>query len=276
MDALPTALACYSVIWQECTKELQTRLRGCLTVKWYYGEECHRFCSRNSGKVINGYSILNSSWLQGISMAASCIASFHQAGINPLNRQAALSQLHEGWDRSSPCHPGHLVNICTRRALHWIPLERRSEMIRLNLMYRSLEPIGSCTDAWPNKLQTTSQNKYRKVQMNVLTVWTKSSSPSTSVGLISIWMSTRTSWDSIRRARLMLRAWGLPSDRDVLLGMNAKVADCHGQCYDGVSNVRAARKGEAVMITQEESQALYTRCYGHALDLAVADTVEAI
>ena len=62
--------------------------------------------------------------------------------------------------------------------------------------------------------------------------------------------------------------------RDVLLRMNVKVADCRGQCYDGASNMSGARKGVAAIITQEESRALYTHCYGHALNLAVADTVK--
>ena len=62
--------------------------------------------------------------------------------------------------------------------------------------------------------------------------------------------------------------------RDVLLRMNAKVADCRGQCYDGASNMSGARKGVAAIILQEESRALYTHCYGHALSLAVADTMK--
>ena len=62
--------------------------------------------------------------------------------------------------------------------------------------------------------------------------------------------------------------------RDVLLRMNTKVADCRGQCYDGASNMSGARKGVAAIITREESRAVYTHCYGHALNLAVADTVK--
>ena len=54
--------------------------------------------------------------------------------------------------------------------------------------------------------------------------------------------------------------------RDVLLRMNARCADCHGQCYDGASNMSGARKGVAAIIMQEESPALYTHCYGHALN----------
>ena len=62
----------------------------------------------------------------------------------------------------------------------------------------------------------------------------------------------------------------VPAIRDVLLGMNAKVADCRGPCYNGVSNMSGARKGVAVIITQEES----SHYYGHAMILAVADTVK--
>ena len=62
--------------------------------------------------------------------------------------------------------------------------------------------------------------------------------------------------------------------RDVLMRMNVRVADCRGQCYDGASNMSGAKKGVAAIIMQEESRALYTHCYGHALNLAVADTVK--
>ena len=64
------------------------------------------------------------------------------------------------------------------------------------------------------------------------------------------------------------------SIKDVLLRMNVNVADLRGQCYDGASNMSGARKGVAAIITQEESQALYTHFYAHALNLAIADTVK--
>ena len=41
--------------------------------------------------------------------------------------------------------------------------------------------------------------------------------------------------------------------RDVLLRMNAKIADCRGQCYYGASNMSGATKGVAAIITQEEN-----------------------
>lgn len=65
------------------------------SLKRQWGEECHRFCTNNPGKVVNRYnvsSIFNSAWLKGMSMS-NIIASFCAAGIFPLNRKAVLSQL---------------------------------------------------------------------------------------------------------------------------------------------------------------------------------------
>ena len=65
------------------------------SLKRHWGEECHRFCSNNPGKVVNRYnfsSIFNAAWLKGMSMG-NIIASFRAAGIYPLNRKAVLSQL---------------------------------------------------------------------------------------------------------------------------------------------------------------------------------------
>ncbi len=62
--------------------------------------------------------------------------------------------------------------------------------------------------------------------------------------------------------------------KDVLLRFNLKMSDCRGQCYDGASNMSGARKGVATQLTAEESRALYTHCYGHALNLAVSDTIK--
>ena len=62
--------------------------------------------------------------------------------------------------------------------------------------------------------------------------------------------------------------------RDVLLQMNVNIANCHGQCYDGASNMSGACKGVAKLINQEESRAIYMHCYGHALNLAVGDCMK--
>ncbi len=62
--------------------------------------------------------------------------------------------------------------------------------------------------------------------------------------------------------------------KDVLLWMKVKLSECHGQCYDGASNMSGSRNGVATQIMAEEKRAVYTHCYGHALNLAVGDTIK--
>lgn len=47
-----------------------------------------------------------------------------------------------------------------------------------------------------------------------------------------------------------------------------------GQCYDGAASMSGARNGVAKLIIDEEPRALYTHCYGHALNLACSDAVK--
>ena len=61
--------------------------------------------------------------------------------------------------------------------------------------------------------------------------------------------------------------------KDTLLRMNLKLSYCRGQCYDGASNMAGARNGTATQLSAEEPRAVYTHCYGHALNLAAGDTV---
>ena len=55
---------------------------------------------------------------------------------------------------------------------------------------------------------------------------------------------------------------------DTLLRMNIKLEHCRGQCFDG------ARNGVAKVISDKESQAIFSHCYGHALNLGVGDTIK--
>jgi len=57
--------------------------------------------------------------------------------------------------------------------------------------------------------------------------------------------------------------------RDVLIRMNLSLSSCRGQCYDGASNMAGSKNGVATQIQAEEHRAVYTHCYGHALNLAV-------
>ena len=47
----------------------------------------------------------------------------------------------------------------------------------------------------------------------------------------------------------------------------------HGHCYDGCSTMAGTRAGVAVKIQELEPRAVFTHCYGHALNLAVSDTI---
>ena len=64
------------------------------------------------------------------------------------------------------------------------------------------------------------------------------------------------------------------SIKDALLRINVQLSKCRGQCYDGASNMNGSRSGVATQISREEKRALYTHCFGHALNLAVADAIK--
>ena len=48
---------------------------------------------------------------------------------------------------------------------------------------------------------------------------------------------------------------------------------CRGQCYDGCSTMSGHKNGVAAIIKKDEPRALFTHCYGHALNLAASDVV---
>ena len=62
--------------------------------------------------------------------------------------------------------------------------------------------------------------------------------------------------------------------KDALLRMNLSLNRARGQCYDGAANKSGAKSGVAKQLTGEEPRALYTHCYGHALNLACGDAIE--
>ena len=62
--------------------------------------------------------------------------------------------------------------------------------------------------------------------------------------------------------------------KDVLICLNLSLQRCRGQCYDGASTMKGAWNGVAKQITDEEPRAIYLHCYGHALNLAAADSVK--
>lgn len=62
--------------------------------------------------------------------------------------------------------------------------------------------------------------------------------------------------------------------RDVLTRLNLSIHKLRGLCFDGASAMSGTRGGVAALIQQEESRAIYTHCYGHALNLACGDAVK--
>lgn len=56
--------------------------------------------------------------------------------------------------------------------------------------------------------------------------------------------------------------------------MNLSLDKARGQCYDGAAAMAGCRSGVAKRILDEEPRAIYIHCYGHALDLAISDTVK--
>ena len=79
-------------------------------------------------------------------------------------------------------------------------------------------------------------------------------------GLMILWRSTRTSCACIT----------YPT---VLHEMNLHLQGCREQCYDGASSMAGCRQRVAYQIFDEESRALFTRYYGHSLNLAMCDTL---
>ena len=61
---------------------------------------------------------------------------------------------------------------------------------------------------------------------------------------------------------------------DVLKRLNISTLKLRGQCYDGALSMRGSQSGVATQILKEEPRAVYTHCYGHALNLACSDAVK--
>ena len=58
--------------------------------------------------------------------------------------------------------------------------------------------------------------------------------------------------------------------KDTVLQMTLNIV--HGQCYNGSANMKKV----APDIKEMEPRALYLHCYGHSLNLAVADTLKQV
>lgn len=62
--------------------------------------------------------------------------------------------------------------------------------------------------------------------------------------------------------------------KDSFLRFQIPWTKLRGQCYDGCSTMAGAKAGVAARIEELEPRAVFTHCYGHALNLGVSDTIK--
>ena len=62
--------------------------------------------------------------------------------------------------------------------------------------------------------------------------------------------------------------------KDTIVRLNLAISKCRGQYYDGAANMAGIRNGVAAQMCAVEPCALYSHCYGHALNLATSDTIK--
>ena len=62
--------------------------------------------------------------------------------------------------------------------------------------------------------------------------------------------------------------------KDMLLRLNLTLTKVRGQCYDGAANMAGSKSGIAKQLRSEEPRAVFTHCYGHALNLACGDAIK--
>ena len=62
--------------------------------------------------------------------------------------------------------------------------------------------------------------------------------------------------------------------KDVLIRLNIPLPNARGQCNDGAKIMCGIKNGVSNKILSENPKAFFTRCFGHALNLAVGDMVK--
>ena len=62
--------------------------------------------------------------------------------------------------------------------------------------------------------------------------------------------------------------------KDAFIRFQIPLTKIHGQCYDGSSTMAGAKAGVSTKMQELEPRAVFLHCYGHALNLAVSDTIK--
>ena len=61
---------------------------------------------------------------------------------------------------------------------------------------------------------------------------------------------------------------------NVFLRLNLPISKARGQCYDGAAAMFGSKSGVVTQLCATEPHAIFTHCYGHALNLACGDAIE--
>ena len=61
---------------------------------------------------------------------------------------------------------------------------------------------------------------------------------------------------------------------DVFLRLNLPISKVRGQCYDGAAAMSGSKSGVVTRLCAAEPRAIFTHCYGHALNLACGDAIK--
>ena len=64
------------------------------------------------------------------------------------------------------------------------------------------------------------------------------------------------------------------SIKDIFLRYDLPMSKLRGQCYDMAATMAGKKTGVATQIQKLEPRAVYTHCYGHALNLACNDSIK--
>ena len=62
--------------------------------------------------------------------------------------------------------------------------------------------------------------------------------------------------------------------KDAFIRFQIPLTKIRGQCYDGCSTMAGAKAGVSTKIQELEPRPVFLHCYGHALNLAVSDTIK--
>ena len=142
--------------------------------------------------------------------------------------------------------------------------EAQNEMLKI-MALKVLKDIGLCLHKSPfyTIMADETTDKTNKEQVTLVLRWMDDSNFEVHEEFIGLYEVESITSDSI-----------VSVVKNTLIRLNLSLSKARGQCYDGASNMSGIRNGVATQLCKEEPRAVYTPCYGHALNLAVSDAIK--